>query len=285
MGLNSKLLKGDVRLESCLVSDPAHVTPGTTGDFVVKIQKALVVTDSAAIAPTELSSKTYGPTTTQAVLNFKKNPKRTILNYRGQFDPIVGKKTIAALDAEMVVKEGGSVSPDMQLVNAANARRLEALNKAEEAINRLKRDFEPGVPDSNDPVVQALGRQLFIVLNSNFWPLTNQFLAMVVQNKTITAPLLVDRADPNFAHVDPSNQPAKGVTFGASFFAPSTNDNCRQEVATHEFFHFIVGLQHFYSTTNNAEAMKCPHHLARAVFDIAFGQQLAPCDPNGSVCR
>jgi hypothetical protein len=56
-------------------------------------------------------------------------------------------------------------------------------------------------------------------------------------------------------------------------------------VVTHEFFHFVVGLQHFYSTQINKEAMICPHHLARAVFDIAVGQQLAPCSLNDSSCR
>ncbi|MDQ2712293.1 MAG: hypothetical protein M3Y24_08710 [Acidobacteriota bacterium] len=182
--MHSRLLKGDSRLEACLVSDPAHVTSGSSGDFVAKIQTALVTTDGASIAATERSTKRYGPTTTQAVLKYKRNPARNILNYAGQFDAIVGKKTIASLDAEMVTKESTPPTPanrDLAMVNTANIRRLEALAKTEKLLNQLKKDFEPGVPDLNDPVVKGLERQLFIGPNSSFWTLTNAFLAMVVR--------------------------------------------------------------------------------------------------------
>ena len=137
--------------------------------------------------------------------------------------------------------------------------------------------FEPNPPDFDDPVVQALQRQLFLSPDSNFWPTVNTFLAHMISNSQKTAPFIINKADPNFAHVDPSNLPSKGVTIGGSFFAPGTTDNCHQEVVTHEFFHYVVGLQHFYSTHETGEAMRCPHHLARAVFDIAIGQQKAPC--------
>jgi peptidoglycan hydrolase-like protein with peptidoglycan-binding domain len=45
----------------------------------------------------------YGPATAAAVSAFKK--KRSILNFKGRIDDIVGKKTIAALDVEMAKKE------------------------------------------------------------------------------------------------------------------------------------------------------------------------------------
>lgn len=111
MGLVSALLKGDPKLEAALVSDPAHIFRGATGDHVAKIQQALTKTDGASIDGKELSSKFYGPSTAAAVLSFKKNAKRNILNFRGQFDDIVGKKTTAALDSEMFALEGGSPGP------------------------------------------------------------------------------------------------------------------------------------------------------------------------------
>ena len=45
----------------------------------------------------------YGPATAAAVRAFKE--KRQILNFQGQLDTIVGKKTIATLDKEMLAKE------------------------------------------------------------------------------------------------------------------------------------------------------------------------------------
>lgn len=38
--------------------------------------------------------------------------KRQILNFAGKIDNIVGKKTIARLDQELLAKEGGSAATD-----------------------------------------------------------------------------------------------------------------------------------------------------------------------------
>jgi peptidoglycan hydrolase-like protein with peptidoglycan-binding domain len=105
MPLRSRLLSGDKKLEACLVSDPAHVTPNARGPHVTKIQTALFIADEASVASRELQSQTYGPSTTDAVLAFKQ--KRNIINraYQTQADNIVGKRTIAALDAEVLLQE------------------------------------------------------------------------------------------------------------------------------------------------------------------------------------
>ncbi|HYZ84390.1 MAG TPA: hypothetical protein VE621_08305 [Bryobacteraceae bacterium] len=105
MPLRSKLLSEDTRLQACLVSDPAHVTPGCTGDYVGKIQTAVALLDGARIDSEELASKRYGPSTAAAVLAYKR--KRNIINrsYQTQADNIVGKMTIASLDDEMVQRE------------------------------------------------------------------------------------------------------------------------------------------------------------------------------------
>ena len=49
MALVSNTFAGDPRLEACLVNDSAHLTPGTQGDFVGKVQAALIFVDGADI--------------------------------------------------------------------------------------------------------------------------------------------------------------------------------------------------------------------------------------------
>lgn len=107
MALQSKLFRGDSRLEAAAVSDPAHIVQGAKGPHVSKIQQALIKLDGAAIT----ADGNYGPKTAAAVSAFKS--KRRILNSQGRIDNIVGKKTIAALDAGMLASEqasGGAVS-------------------------------------------------------------------------------------------------------------------------------------------------------------------------------
>jgi hypothetical protein len=102
MGLQSKSFKGDPALDACLVSDRAHIVPGAVGAHVGKIQQALIQLDSARIDSSELVTQRYGSSTAAAVLAFK--TKRNIINrnYQTKPDNIVGKMTIAALDAELL---------------------------------------------------------------------------------------------------------------------------------------------------------------------------------------
>lgn len=67
---------------------------------------ALLALDGLIIDSNETSSKSYGPSTASAVLRFK--TKRSIINYGYQTRPdnIVGKMTIAALDKELLSKQG-----------------------------------------------------------------------------------------------------------------------------------------------------------------------------------
>ena len=98
MTLKSQLFRGDPLLEAAAVSDPAHITPGSRGEHVRKIQLALIQLDGAAI----IADESYGPATAAAVLAYKR--KRNIINrsYQTAADNIVGKMTIAALDREMM---------------------------------------------------------------------------------------------------------------------------------------------------------------------------------------
>jgi hypothetical protein len=107
MGLRSKLFSGDPTLEACLIHNPAHIKEGAVGKHVSKIQTALLITDGFSVSPDELRTLRYGPSTSYAVLSFKR--KRNIINYsyESQVDNIVGKMTIAALDNEVRLKEMG----------------------------------------------------------------------------------------------------------------------------------------------------------------------------------
>lgn len=103
MALQSKLFRGDPKLEAAAQLDAAHIMPGSRGSHVGKIQQALTELDGATLARDEI----YGPATAAAVLSYKQ--KRNIINraYQTQADNIVGKLTIASLDSEMVARESG----------------------------------------------------------------------------------------------------------------------------------------------------------------------------------
>jgi hypothetical protein len=103
--LQAKLFRGDDRLERCAVTHAAHVTEGTSGPFVSKIQEALVILDNAIFLGNEVSTQTYGSSTADAVLAYK--TARNIINTSYQQDPdnIVGIMTIGRMDAEMKAVE------------------------------------------------------------------------------------------------------------------------------------------------------------------------------------
>jgi hypothetical protein len=105
MPLGSTWFRENVRLQTSLVSDSAHVVTGDSGDHVSLIQEALQVLDGAEIAPEEMVGRAYGKSTATAVLNFK--TKRDIINHAYQTAPdnIVGKMTIRSLDEEVSARE------------------------------------------------------------------------------------------------------------------------------------------------------------------------------------
>jgi hypothetical protein len=110
MPLRSRLFAGDAKLEDCAVRDQAHLTPGTQGAHVGKVQYALDVIDKLKIERQELMKQVYGPSTADAVLSFKR--RRAIINraYQTTADNIVGRMTIAALDAEMLQRQNLSLA-------------------------------------------------------------------------------------------------------------------------------------------------------------------------------
>src|SRR5271169_1059434 len=105
MALQSRLFKDDKKLQECLIRDSAHVTPGSSGDHVSRIQAALALLEDARIEQSEMRTKKYGPSTAKAVLSYKERRKIINFSYETRADNIVGKMTIAALDKEIVKLE------------------------------------------------------------------------------------------------------------------------------------------------------------------------------------
>jgi hypothetical protein len=103
--LKSNLFAGDARLELCASSNAGHITPGSVGPHVRKIQTAVMLLDDVEIDRQELDANRYGPGTAEAVLAYK--IKRDIVNrsYQSQADDIVGIMTIKTLDAELVAAQ------------------------------------------------------------------------------------------------------------------------------------------------------------------------------------
>ena len=107
MPLRSQHFQDDARLQACLVSDPAHVTPGQSGNHVALIQFALMRLLVADIPQSEIDKKRYGPKTAAAVLKLKEALDIVNHRYQKKADNIVGKMTIRELDDLMLILEGG----------------------------------------------------------------------------------------------------------------------------------------------------------------------------------
>ena len=108
--LQSRLFRGDARLQRCLVNDLDHITRNDKGPHVRAIQVALAVIDDLVIADEELDREFYGPSTAKAVLAYK--TRRSIINrsYQSTPDDIVGKMTIASLDKDALALETSSAA-------------------------------------------------------------------------------------------------------------------------------------------------------------------------------
>ncbi|HJQ55478.1 MAG TPA: hypothetical protein VJ890_01140, partial [Vineibacter sp.] len=101
MPLKFHEFKGEPKLEACLVSDPAHITPGAQGPHVAKIQKALIMLGAGTIDAGEIGAAKYGASTARTVKAYKASRKIINKAYQQSADDIVGKMTMAALDEEM----------------------------------------------------------------------------------------------------------------------------------------------------------------------------------------
>jgi hypothetical protein len=104
MALTSRFFREppDQRLEDCLVQDSKHITPGSQGEHVRRIQIAL---NQVSEGPGKenfflVMDGKYGPRTASAVKIYK-NRRGILQPWQTAADDIVGKRTLATLDDEM----------------------------------------------------------------------------------------------------------------------------------------------------------------------------------------
>ncbi len=102
MALQSQLFKGDPKLEAAAASHPAHIATGARGPHVVKIQQAL----NEIIGVSLVLDGIYGQGTAAAVLQDKRGRNIVNTTYQTEADNIVGIMTMAALDADLLAREG-----------------------------------------------------------------------------------------------------------------------------------------------------------------------------------
>ena len=98
MALQSQLFRGDSKLEAAAVSDPAHIFQARVGRTSARSRRRCSSWMARSSPKMELWSRHRG-----SGRAFKQ--KRQILNTQGKIDNIVGKKTMAALDSEMLALE------------------------------------------------------------------------------------------------------------------------------------------------------------------------------------
>lgn len=107
--------KDNDKLKDCADRDSSNIWErnNRSGAHVGLIHEALnawlngqpIQNRPAGIAASEIRQQVYGPTTSALVLAYK--TANQIKNYKGEYDPIVGKKTVESLDGQLPVKPDG----------------------------------------------------------------------------------------------------------------------------------------------------------------------------------
>jgi hypothetical protein len=132
MALISRRFAGVPELEACAVDDNAHLLEGASGPHVQLVQQALL--DLGESLGDDGPTGYYGQLTAAAVTNYK--AARGIVNADGLIDPIVGKKTIAALDAEIETLDVAH-DPPIDPPPAGQATTITITNQFDEPLANL----------------------------------------------------------------------------------------------------------------------------------------------------
>lgn len=245
--LSSQLFQGDVALNNCLNSDPAHVTPGppaAVGEHVSKIQDALfLLLHDAVIDHSEIKEKRYGRTTADAVLAYKRKFDIVNRSYQAIADNIVGKMTIAKLDKDLLAKEAefpemiasarvgaflrcqtahqrmvglGPPAPSPTRVDPNDVFKQRALESARAIFDQA--DLELGDMDNDAPIPITVGKMKNILANSSL--------------PTVSVPSSDPRSNLRAAFVVDSKLP---IFLCPQFFA--TTDEQRVRTFIHEAAH------------------------------------------------
>jgi hypothetical protein len=281
MALQSALFQGDERLNAALVADNAHVTPGSVGTHVLKIQLALETLELTEIPSDEKDNFTYGPATTAAVLHYKSI--RRIINFaiQEQADNIVGKRTIKSMDDELVAG-GTSRGTALSFAHAQSRRALADVQQrllglqqeidGAAALPEPDRTFESGIIQvSHARDIQVLSRRLVVSLD----PLDPGFrdgLRSVIDliGRNLEQPVtVVDEgisgrcglfASPPFA-ASGADDPDPKTSVCDPFFTSAPD--LQRDVITHEYFH-LIGLDD-HSVNNVGEALTNANTIAQIV--------------------
>ncbi|WP_274627284.1 hypothetical protein [Arvimicrobium flavum] len=103
MPLVSQLFSANRRLQACLIDNSAHVLHGSKGEHVELIQAALIRLRFLEPGDGLAEAGEYGTRTADAVLRYKQMFDIVNRTYQRTADDIVGRMTIASLDAHMAV--------------------------------------------------------------------------------------------------------------------------------------------------------------------------------------
>jgi hypothetical protein len=112
------------RLSRTLTGDADRIGPGSSGEHVTKIQAALSVLGKRQVSRNEGDQKFYGPSTGNAVADFKSNARPLLLNERNESDDIVDGKTTVELDRQMTAfeKDNPPIPPPPPVAGTANVQ-------------------------------------------------------------------------------------------------------------------------------------------------------------------
>jgi hypothetical protein len=282
MPLQSPQFAGDDRLNKALVDDASHVTPGSFGTHVLKIQLALETLEQIEIPFDEKDNLTYGPATADAVLHYKRI--RRIINFAIQQDAdnIVGKRTIKSLDDDLLA---GGVTRGTQL-SVAHRRSRDSLTAVRDRLAGLQaeiniadqlpepaRTFEAGIISvSHARDLQVLSRRLVVSAEPLDPGLRSALQSTIgLMNQNLAQPVtVVDQGISGRCALVPggvpfaatlANDPDPRVSVCDPFFTVS--DDLRRDVITHEYFH-LIGLED-HSVSNVNEALTNANTIAQIV--------------------
>ena len=176
MPLRSSLFSRSPALQSCLVSDAAHVVTGAKGPHVALIQSALVRLRFLSPSDAKVEVGVYGSRTSAAVLAYKRQFKIINYRYQTQADNIVGRMTIASLDHAIWVLDGGTGGPrtaarpgphppsptpvvapvapaGVRPVAAVESPSIRSIEPFEPPLSNLPEDMQAAIRRSNDAKV------------------------------------------------------------------------------------------------------------------------------------
>jgi hypothetical protein len=255
------------------------------------VQEALAMLQpSSPISQTEIIGETYGRSTADAVLAYKR--RRNIVNtsYQSTADDIVGTMTIQAMDDDLV----GSAAPRTEVMDRAFRDSRAAIRAALLILRKLKSDIDSAMgadePQrgsaitqillSNARNIEVLARRLVVpsdVTSPQFRDALDRLIPLLDQNQALPKSLfdagLTGVCSPTF----PANVAEGGVPFArtGNSLTPGKTHLCdpffnsnrfqQREVITHELFHLFGPAFTDHSVSSATEGLSNPNTLAQIV--------------------